>query len=89
MAAVASPAYFAKHAAPMKPQELTTHGCVNLRLPTAGGLYAWEFEKRNREMKVRVDGQVIVNGMDEAISAAVANLGIAFVLDDTIAGHRA
>lgn len=84
MAAVASPAYFAKHALPRRPQDLTSYCCVNIRLPTAGSHYAWEFEKRNREVRVRVEGQVVVNGIDEAISAALAGLGIAFVLEDTI-----
>jgi DNA-binding transcriptional LysR family regulator len=87
MAAVASPAYFAKHAPPRKPQELTGHCCINLRLPTAGGVYVWEFEKRNRELKVRVEGQLTVNGLDESISAALAGFGIAFVLEDTIERH--
>ena len=49
MAAVASPAYFAKHAPPKKPQDLTSHCCINIRLPTSGGVYVWELEKRNRE----------------------------------------
>jgi DNA-binding transcriptional LysR family regulator len=84
MAAVASPAYFARHAPPRRPQDLTSHCCINLRLPTAGGLYAWELAKRGRELRVRVEGQVTVNGIDETISAALAGLGIAFVLDDAI-----
>jgi DNA-binding transcriptional LysR family regulator len=84
MAAVASPQFFAKHAPPKKPQDLTNYCCINIRLPTAGSNYVWEFEKRNREVRVRVEGQVVVNGIDEAISAALANLGIAFVLEDTI-----
>jgi len=87
MAAVASPAYFAKHASPKTPRDLTGHCCINIWLPTAGGLYAWEFAKRSRELRVRVEGQVTVNGMDESISAALAGLGIAFVLDDTILVH--
>jgi DNA-binding transcriptional LysR family regulator len=87
MAAVASPAYFATHAPPKKPQDLTTHTCINMWLPTAGAAYAWEFEKRNREVRVRVEGQVTINGLYESVTAALAGLGIAFVLDDVVADH--
>src|SRR6266567_7995148 len=50
MAVVGSPAYFARHPRPKTPQELTVHPCINLRLPTYGGIYAWEFEKGGREL---------------------------------------
>jgi DNA-binding transcriptional LysR family regulator len=87
MAAVASPAYFATRAPPKKPQDLTSHCCINIWLPTAGTPYAWEFEKRNREVRVRVEGQVTVNGIDESINAALAGLGIAFAIEDTTVEH--
>src|SRR4029078_7529328 len=45
MAVVASPAYFAQRPLPTTPHELTGHNCINLRLFTYGGLYAWEFER--------------------------------------------
>ena len=61
MAVVGSPAYFAARPKPKTPQDLTEHHCINIRLPTYGGLYAWEFEKRGRELKVRVDGQLVFN----------------------------
>jgi DNA-binding transcriptional LysR family regulator len=59
MAVVGSPSYFAEHKPPKVPQDLTVHKCINLRLPTHGGVYAWEFEKAGREMNVRVDGQLV------------------------------
>src|SRR5258706_348283 len=61
MVTVAAPAYLAAREKPRKPQDLTEHSCINLRLPTRGGIYAWEFEKRGREFRVRVDGQFVVN----------------------------
>ena len=61
MAVVGAPAYFAARPKPLAPQDLTTHNCINLRLPTYGGLYAWEFEKAGRELKVRVEGQLVFN----------------------------
>ena len=62
MAVGGSPSYFANRTAPKNPQELTSHNCINLRLPTYGGLYAWEFEKGNRQLKARVEGQLVFNG---------------------------
>lgn len=80
MAVVGTPTYFARRSPPKKPQDLTNHCCINLRLP--GGLYAWEFEKAGRELKVRVEGQIVVNGVDEMLNAALAGIGLAFVPDD-------
>lgn len=70
--------YFMKRPPPKTPHDLTEH--VIIRLPTYGGLYPWEFKKDGRELNVRVDGQLIVNGMPQIISAAVAGLGLAFIL---------
>ena len=61
MAVVGAPSYFATRQRPRTPQDLTAHDCINLRLPTYGGLYAWEFEKGGRELKVRVEGQLVFN----------------------------
>jgi len=81
-ATVASKSYFAKHPRPQVPQDLVSHTCINLRLPTSGGLYAWEFEKDGRELKVRVDGQLVFNNILRVLSAAVAGFGIAYVPED-------
>jgi DNA-binding transcriptional LysR family regulator len=78
-AAVASKSYFAKHSRPQMPQDLVSHTCINLRLPTSGGLYAWEFEKDGLELKVRVDGQLVFNNILLALNAAIAGFGIAYV----------
>ena len=89
MAVVGAPSYFVKNSAPKKPQDLTDHNCINLRLSTRGGLYAWEFEKSGRELKVRVDGQLIFNSTGATLNAAVAGLGIAYVPEDLIKPHVA
>src|ERR687892_258271 len=68
MAIVGAPSYFDKRPVPRKPQDLTEHNCINLRLPVHGGLYAWELEKRGREVKVRVEGQVILNSTTEILT---------------------
>lgn len=87
MAVVGAPGYFATHAPPKKPQDLTDHNCVNLRLRTHGGLYAWEFEKGKRELKVRVEGQVVLNGTVEILNAALAGLGLGYVPEDVAQPH--
>ncbi|HEY3588748.1 MAG TPA: LysR family transcriptional regulator [Buttiauxella sp.] len=84
MTVVGSPAYLAKHGAPQTPQELQNHNCINMRLPTMGGLYAWEFEKDGRELRVRVDGQLTFNCLRQRIDAATVGLGLAYVPDDTV-----
>jgi DNA-binding transcriptional LysR family regulator len=89
MAVVAAPSYFEKRSVPKKPQELTEHNCINLRLPTHGSLYAWEFEKGSRELRVRVEGQLIFNGTFQMINAALAGLGLAYVPEDLVQDHIA
>jgi DNA-binding transcriptional LysR family regulator len=84
MAVVGSPAYFASRGVPERPQDLAEHACINLRFPTLGGLYAWEFEKDGRELNVRVEGQVIVNGIDLARSAALDGAGLAYLPADYV-----
>jgi DNA-binding transcriptional LysR family regulator len=69
MAVVGAPAYFAKRPPPKTPQDLIHYNCINLRLPTFGGLYAWEFEKGGRELKVRVDGQLVLNMSTQILNA--------------------
>ena len=82
MAAAASPAYLSERKAPRRPQDLAEHNCINLRFPTLGGLYAWEFEKDGRALNVRVEGQLIVNAPDIARQAALDGCGIVFLTDD-------
>ena len=89
MAVVGAPSYFAKRSAPKKPQDLNDHSCINLRLPTHGGLYAWEFEKGGRELKARVDGQLVLNGTTQMLNAALTGFGLAYVPEDLAQPHVA
>lgn len=82
---VASPGYFEKRGLPEHPQDLLRHNCINMRHITAGGLYAWEFEKDGQPLRVRVDGQLTFNNSYAMIDAAVAGLGIAYVPENIVA----
>ncbi|RUN78308.1 LysR family transcriptional regulator [Sphingomonas sp. TF3] len=82
MAVVAAPAYFAAQGIPKTPQALTQHRCINIRLPTQGGLYAWEFGRDGRDLNVRVDGPLILNDVAMILDAAVDGVGLACVMED-------
>lgn len=84
MACVGSPDYFARHPKPQTPQDLAQHNCINLRLPSSGGLYAWEFEKDGRVMNVRVEGQLTFGGSGMLIQAAEAGMGLIMTIDDMV-----
>jgi DNA-binding transcriptional LysR family regulator len=89
MVVVGSPAYFAKRPVPKHPQDLVGHNCINIRLPTYGGLYAWEFEKDGRELKVRVEGQLVFNRLTQIVTATLAGIGLGFLPEDLVAPHVA
>ena len=89
MAVVGSPAYFRERPAPRTPHDLAEHRCINLRQLSAGGLYAWELEKDGREVRVRVEGQLVFNNTQMIVRAAVAGFGLGFVFEDLVAAHLA
>ena len=82
IAIVGSPAYLAKHPAPLKPQDLSDHDCINLRLMSHGELYAWELKKGRHQVKVRVEGPLVFNGTRQILHAALAGFGLAYVPED-------
>jgi len=84
MAVVGSRSYFERRKRPQAPRDLTAHDCINLRLPTHGGLYTWEFEKNRREVNVHVDGQLVFNNIALRLNAALAGLGLAFLPEDLV-----
>jgi len=88
-AIVGSPSYFETRSEPKRPQDLIGHNCINLRLPTYGGLYAWEFEKEGRALKVHVEGQLVFNGTFQMLNAALAGFGLAYVPEDVAYPHLA
>lgn len=89
MAVVGAPSYFAGRTRPEAPQDLTAHACINLRLPTHGGLYAWEFEKGGRELRVRVEGRLVFNSVAPILKAALAGFGLAYLPEEQAQAHLA
>ena len=79
MAVVGAPSYFRSRSEPMKPQDLVEHNCINLRLPTHGGLYAWEFEKGSRQLKVRVEGQLYFSTTTQMLHGGLAGMGLTYL----------
>ena len=84
MAAFAAPAYLARHGTPATPYDLADHNCINLRLPSSGGLYTWEFEQAGKALNVKVAGQLVLNDVDLIVEAAVTGRGIGFLLEDHV-----
>jgi len=87
MAVVGAPSYFTRNPPPMTPHELTTHNCINMRLATHGGMYAWEFEKDGQKLNVRVQGQLAFNSSRRTLRAAIAGFGLACVPEDVAQAH--
>lgn len=87
MAVVGSPAYFRAHLYPEMPQDLTSHNCINMRLPTHGTIFPWEFEKDDRELRVRVEGQLVFNNLPMRLNAALRGLGLAYMPEDQVQAH--
>lgn len=89
MAVVGTPTYFARRPPPRTPQELNDHDCINIRLPTHGGIYAWQFSKGGQSLSIRVDGQLTFNSGMPRLRAALAGFGLAFLPEDMVAEHIA
>ena len=87
MAIVATDGYLAEHGVPQTPYELQNHNCINMRLPTLGGLYNWEFTKDGKEIRVKVEGQLVFNNLASRIDAALSGMGIACVPEDAVRQH--
>lgn len=89
MAVVGSPAFFKKRSQPHTPQDLDSHDCINLRLPTYGTIYAWEFQRDGHELPVRVQGQLMFNNTSPMLEASLAGIGLAYVPEDMVSKYIA
>lgn len=87
MLVVGAPAYFARYPKPRTPRDLIGHNCINMRMPTYGGLYVWEFEQDGRELNVNVQGQLVFNAVQPMLEAALAGFGLGYLLEDMVRPH--
>jgi DNA-binding transcriptional LysR family regulator len=87
MAVVAAPTYFATRTVPKNPRDLMDHRCINQRMQTSGGLYVWDFERRAKQLNVRVTGQLTFNTSVHIVDAALAGLGIAYLPEEEFEPH--
>jgi DNA-binding transcriptional LysR family regulator len=88
-ALVGAPSYFARRTRPDTPHDLTAHACINLRLPTSGGLWTWPFAKDRRELKVRAEGPLAFNAISLILNTALSGLGLAYLPEDVVQQHVA
>lgn len=86
-ALVGTPSYFARRPRPTTPHDLINHACINLRLPTSGGLWPWPFVKKGRELKVRAEGPLAFNAIPLILHSALAGLGLAYLPEDVVQDH--
>ncbi|BEV71411.1 LysR family transcriptional regulator [Paludibacterium sp. THUN1379] len=89
MAVVGSPGYFQSRTRPRAPQDLLEHNCINLRLPTHGGLMPWEFKQQGQHIKINVRGQLVFSNMLMTLQAALDDGGLAWLPRDRVAPHLA
>jgi DNA-binding transcriptional LysR family regulator len=89
MAVVGTPEYFKRLPRPETPEDLTRHNCINIRLPTHGTLFPWEFEKGGHEVKVRVEGQAVFNNISMRLSSVLDGIGLSYLPEDHVLGHVA
>lgn len=87
MAIAASPEYFASRPIPKKPHDLLNHNCINMRMQSSGGIFVWDFQRRGKQLNVRVDGQLVFNTSPNIVDAALAGLGVASLPEDEFAPH--
>jgi DNA-binding transcriptional LysR family regulator len=87
LVSVGAPAYFARRSPPRSPQDLASHRCINIRLPTSGGLYQWEFSKDGRDLRVRVEGQLVFNNTAQILRASLDGFGVARLFQDQVQPH--
>lgn len=87
MLIVGSPAYFEYRPRPASLDDLLRHNCITLRLPSSGGVYAWELVHQGRPLEARVRGQAVFTSIYPMLDAALAGCGLAF-LPDSLAGEH-
>jgi len=87
MRIVGAPAYFARRPVPASVADLMKHNCINLRLASSGGIYAWELKHEGQDMEVRVRGQAVFSTANHLLRAALDGAGLAFLPEEMVGEH--
>jgi DNA-binding transcriptional LysR family regulator len=81
---VGTPDYFERNGTPRRPEDLLRHDCTTFRFAT-GNLYAWEFERGRRNLRVPVRGGIVTNDSQLAVTLAEQGVGLAYTFEDAVA----
>ncbi|MEA4837505.1 MAG: LysR family transcriptional regulator [Rhodospirillaceae bacterium] len=89
MVVVGAPSCFSERERPKRPQDLSDHVCINLRLPTHGEFFAWTFSKGGKDLRVTTQGRLVFTSVVQVRQACLAGFGLAYLPLDFVAGHLA
>jgi len=86
----AAPSYFERVGAPLSPEDLPSHTCI--QFPLSGHANEWTFQHGSRAVRVKVDGRYKVTSSLAIRDALRAGFGLSlipemYVRDDLEAGH--
>jgi DNA-binding transcriptional LysR family regulator len=81
---VAAPSYIAAKGEPKAVEELARHNCIGFRLPSSGGIYAWDLTQGGEDISVAVKGTVLVTDATYAKDLALAGTGIAYIFEPLV-----
>ncbi len=81
---VGAPSYLARRGTPQKPEDLLRHECFTIRMPSSGGLYAWELERGKRNWRVPVRGGVVTNHRLLTQALVEQGMGLAYAFEPAV-----
>jgi DNA-binding transcriptional LysR family regulator len=87
MRIVGAPAYFAHRPLPASLADLMKHNCINLRLASSGGIYAWELRHEGRDIEARVRGQAVFSTAGHILQGALDGAGLGFLPEELVGAH--
>jgi DNA-binding transcriptional LysR family regulator len=76
---VASPQYLAGREVPQTPRDLIKHDCVRHRWRHDESIRPWQFERDGEKIEVEPRGRLIVNEAQNAVTAAINGVGVAYM----------
>ncbi|WP_430244470.1 LysR family transcriptional regulator [Neorhizobium sp. DAR64861/K0K2] len=82
---VGTPSYFERYPPPLTPYDLDRHACIGYRLKTSGGLLPWEFQRGDKDIKIRTRGPLVANDGDLPAAAVRAGAGLGYIMEHDVA----